>query len=158
MEGLCILLKKLAYPCRYTELSSVFGRNLTELCLIFNTVLDFLYTTHHHRLKAGNSLSFNLTILLLILMPFKIMVCKTALVKLKGQVIRIQEQKTMYNRYKRVHAMKYHSVIIPNCLIANLSGPFKGKQHDSTMLHQSGLLEQLIASMHSMMAIHFPVW
>ena len=31
----------------------------------------------------------------------------------------------------------------PNGLIANLSGPFEGKRHDSTMLHESGLLNDL---------------
>ena len=42
MEGMCILLKRLAYPCRYTDMVPRFGRNPTELCLIFNSVLDFL--------------------------------------------------------------------------------------------------------------------
>ena len=31
MEGLCILLKRLAYPCRYTDMVPRFGRNPTEL-------------------------------------------------------------------------------------------------------------------------------
>ena len=41
MEGLCILLKRLAYPCRYTDMVSRFGRNPTELNL--STVLDNNY-------------------------------------------------------------------------------------------------------------------
>lgn len=51
MEGMCILLKRLAYPCRYTDMAPRFGRNPTELCLIFNEVLDLIYTNHCHRLK-----------------------------------------------------------------------------------------------------------
>ena len=43
LEGLCILLKRLAFPCRYTDMVSRFGRNPTELCLIFNTVLEHVY-------------------------------------------------------------------------------------------------------------------
>ena len=35
------------------------------------------------------------------------------------------------------------SVVTPNCLIATLPGPFEGKRHDSTMLHESGLLTDL---------------
>lgn len=54
MEGLCILLKRLAFPCRYTDMVMRFGRNPTELCLIFNHVLDFVYQTHQHRLKSWN--------------------------------------------------------------------------------------------------------
>ena len=42
MEGMCILLKRLAYPCRYTDMVSRFGRNPTELCLIFIEVLDLI--------------------------------------------------------------------------------------------------------------------
>ena len=34
MEAICILLKRLAYPCRYTDMVPRFGRNRTELCLI----------------------------------------------------------------------------------------------------------------------------
>ena len=35
MEGLCILLKILSFPCRYSDMALRFGRNPTELCLIF---------------------------------------------------------------------------------------------------------------------------
>ena len=49
----------------------------------------------------------------------------------------------MYNSHKRVHAIKFQSVVIPNGLIANLSGPFEGRRHDSTMLYESGLLPTL---------------
>ena len=52
MEGLCILLKRLAYPCRYTDMVPRFGRNPTELCLIFNTMIDFIYDNHNHRLRS----------------------------------------------------------------------------------------------------------
>ena len=52
MEGLCILLKRLAYPCRYTDMVPRFGRNPTELCLIFNTMIDFIYGNHKHRLNV----------------------------------------------------------------------------------------------------------
>ena len=54
MEALCIFLKRLAYPCRYTDMVPRFGRNPTELCIIFNTVLDFIYANHSHRLQNWN--------------------------------------------------------------------------------------------------------
>ena len=52
MEGLCILLKRLAYPCRYTDMVHRFGRNPTELYLIFNTMIDFINDYHNHRLRS----------------------------------------------------------------------------------------------------------
>ena len=48
-EGMCILLKRLAYPCRYTDMVPRFGRNPTDLCLIFNKTLDLIYTTSNTR-------------------------------------------------------------------------------------------------------------
>ena len=52
-------------------------------------------------------------------------------------------QRVMYNGHKRVHAMKFQSVVLPNGIIANLAGPYEGRRHDSTMLQQSGLLTSL---------------
>ena len=49
----------------------------------------------------------------------------------------------MYNGHKRVHGIKFQSVVTPNGLIANLSRPFEGKRHDSVMLHESDLLNEL---------------
>ena len=39
--------------------------------------------------------------------------------------------------------MKFQSVVAPNGLIANLYGPVEGKRHDSGMLMNSDLLNQL---------------
>ena len=52
-------------------------------------------------------------------------------------------QRVMYNGHKRVHGIKFQRVVTPNGLIANLCGPFEGKRHDSVMLHESGLLNEL---------------
>lgn len=50
---------------------------------------------------------------------------------------------TLYNRHKRIHAIKFQSVVAPNGLITNLYGPVIGKRHDSGMLAESGLLGDL---------------
>ena len=43
VEGLCIFLNRLSYPCRFTDMVPLFGHNPTEICLIFNEVLDSIY-------------------------------------------------------------------------------------------------------------------
>ena len=149
LEALCILLKRLAFPCRYTDMATRFGRNPTELCLIFNTILNFVYTTHHHHLSSWEQP---------FLSPENLALYSAAIHNhgaplencfgfIDGTVRRIARpkinQRTMYNGHKRVHSMKFQSVVIPNGLIANLAGTFEGKRHDSTMLYQSGLLPQL---------------
>ena len=42
-----------------------------------------------------------------------------------------------------IHAIKFQSIVLPNGLIANLSAPYEGKRHDSTMLYESGVLPNL---------------
>ena len=49
----------------------------------------------------------------------------------------------MYNGDKQKHCIKFQSIVIPNGLIANLHGPFKGKRHDSTMPQETGVVNDL---------------
>ena len=59
-------------------------------------------------------------------------------------IVRPQEnQRVLYNGHKRMHSLKFQSVVIPIGLIANLHGPVEGKCHDSTMLQETGLLNDL---------------
>ena len=46
-------------------------------------------------------------------------------------------QRIIYNGHKRIHALKFQSVVAPNGLIANLFGPVEGCRHDSAMLAMS---------------------
>ena len=54
LEGLCILLKRLAFPCRYYDMIYRFARPVPELCLIYNAVLRWVYENHGHRLTSWN--------------------------------------------------------------------------------------------------------
>ena len=55
IEGLCMVLKRLAYPCRYSDLIHRFGRAVPELSMITNAVKEFIYQNHHHRLTQWNA-------------------------------------------------------------------------------------------------------
>jgi hypothetical protein len=149
MEGLCILLKRLAYPCRYTDMAHRFGRSPPELCLIFNLVLDIVHETHHHRLESWDQ-PF-LTPDQLYTYAQAVHQCGAPLQNcfgfVDGTVRPIARpkyhQRIMYNGHKRVHAIKFQSIVLPNGIIGNLSGPYEGKRHDSTLLHESGVLPNL---------------
>ena len=149
MESLCIFLKRLAYPCRYTDMVYRFGRSPSELCVIFSNVLDIVYATHHHRLDSWDQP---------FLSPDQLHNYAQAVHQrgaplqncfgfIDGTVRKIARpkyhQRVMYNGHKRVHAIKFQSIVLPNGLIANLSGPYEGKRHDSTMLHESRVLPNL---------------
>ena len=46
-------------------------------------------------------------------------------------------------QFSQTMTLKFQSSATPNCLIANLYGPVEGKRHDSAMLSQSQVLNQL---------------
>lgn len=52
MEALMILLRRLAYPNRWSDLVPVFGRTVSELSLIFNKIMDDIYDRFHHLLDS----------------------------------------------------------------------------------------------------------
>ena len=58
-------------------------------------------------------------------------------------------QRLLFNGRKRVHAVKFQSVVTPNGLIANLFGPIEGRKHDAAMLRQFNLLGELRQFSHS---------
>ena len=50
LEGLCILLRRLAFPCRYADMMPTFNRPVPELSMITNEVLDFIFENHSNRM------------------------------------------------------------------------------------------------------------
>jgi hypothetical protein len=56
---------------------------------------------------------------------------------------RTRFQRAAYSGHKRTHGVKFQSVVTPDGLIACLFGPIPGSRHDSFMLAESGLLQQL---------------
>ena len=54
VEGLCLLLRRLAFPCRYVDLIPKFGRPKAVLCVIFNHMLSLIYERFNHLLVSMN--------------------------------------------------------------------------------------------------------
>ena len=149
IEGFCILLRRLAYPCRYFDLVQRFARPVPELSLIANTVLDWIYEFHGFRLTSWNQA--------FLAPPFLESYAraverqgsplKNCFGFIDGTVRGIcrpdTNQRVVYNDHKRVHGLKFQSVALPNGLIGNLYGPVEGRRHDAGMLKDSGLLNDL---------------
>ena len=55
LEGLCMLMKRFAYPCRYVDMIPLFGRPVPELSMITNHVMNYIYDTHCHRITEWNN-------------------------------------------------------------------------------------------------------
>lgn len=129
LEGLCLLLRRLAYPCRLSDLIPMFGRSPPELSMINNEMINILFELHGQRLTTWNQFLLN---------PHNLQRYADAVAD-KGAALRNcfgfidgtvrpicrpdKKQRVMYNGHKRVHAIKFQSLSLPNGLIANLYGP-----------------------------------
>ena len=69
IEGLCMLLRRLSYPCRYGDMLPRFARPVPVLGVVTNTVLDYIYGTHSHRITQWNNT---------VMSPFQLQVCDNA--------------------------------------------------------------------------------
>ena len=49
IEGICLLLRRLAYPCRYSDLIPRFGRGEPEISMITKKMTDFVFDEHSHQ-------------------------------------------------------------------------------------------------------------
>ena len=151
-EGICILLRRLSYPNRLSDLVPLFGRHKTELSVIVNTMLEDIFVKHKARLDN-------------IFHPWMDVQSFADAVHRKGSPLdniwafldgtqnRIcrprKGQESVFNGHKRFHSLKYQSLMTPNGMIAHFFGPVEGRRHDSAMYFESGLdpqLQQLFAN------------
>ena len=129
MEAFCMVLKRVAYPCRYSDMIQCFGRPVPELCMITNTMLDWIFDNHSHRILNWNANILN---------PHFPEVYANAIQRkgaplpncfgfVDGTVRPIsrpgKNQRMVYNGHKRVHSLKFQSLALPNGLIGHMYGP-----------------------------------
>ena len=58
---------------------------------------------------------------------------------LDPQLCPVHNQHLIYNSWKCIHCLKFHSLVTPDGLHIHVYGPVKGRQHDATLYKQSGL-------------------
>ena len=113
MEVLCILLRRLSYPCRFSDIIPRFGQPVPVLSMVSNQVLDYIYDTQDHRMTQWNHQVLSQP--LLQLYSDTIAAQGSALDNCLGFVdgtVRpisrpAKHQRAVYNGHKRVHALKF---------------------------------------------------
>ncbi|GFR73961.1 protein ALP1-like [Elysia marginata] len=146
LEALCIFLRRMAYPCRLSDVGELFGRHPSDVSLIFKTVLNNIHEMHSQRL-----LSLDHPWLDVAALSESVVAKGSPLPRcfgfIDGTVRPIarpsENQKECYNGHKRVHALKFQAVTLPNGIIGHLFGPLSGRRHDSALLSESGLMPEL---------------
>ncbi|CAC5395948.1 unnamed protein product [Mytilus coruscus] len=154
IEGLCIVLRRLTYPNRLEDISPIFQRPLYELSYILSKTLDIIYDNTSQKLTSLDQEWLSEEYL----RTFAEVIHERGSPLLNcwgfidGTVMPIcrptRHQRIVYSGHKRVHGLKFQSVVAPNGLVANLFGPIEGRRHDSGMLRESGLMNQLEGTMN----------
>ena len=124
-----MLLCRLSYPVRYSDMVNRFARPMPVISRIRNCVLDYIYKTHHHRITSWNNS---------ILYPASRQRYADAIFDqgaalsncfgfVDGTVRPIcrpdENKRIVFNGHKRIHAIKFQSVALPNGLIGHFYGP-----------------------------------
>ena len=146
--GLLAVLFQLARPHRlWPDMEKFFGMRKSHLSSLISTMVDALYNVslpylsnaaiHQQRIpyyadRVSNKCGNLVTNVWGFIDGTLQKICRPVLL-----------QKHMYSGHKRVHGIKFQSVVTPDGLIALLFGPINGNRHDSYMLRESGLLPQL---------------
>ena len=124
-----MILKRFAYPCRYSDMVHRFGRPVPVLSMAANAVTNYVFDTHGHLITDWNPNILHRQALLQYSQAIR---AKGASLNncfgfIDGTVRPIsrpgRNQRIVYNGHKRVHALKFQSVALPNGLIGNLYGP-----------------------------------
>ena len=62
----------------------------------------------------------------------------------------IRQQQLVYNSQRKVHGIKFQSVVTPDRLITRLDGPFEGKRHDGGVLRESRPVTCIRDNLHTL--------
>jgi len=145
-----MLLARLAWPHRLSDMHLQFGWKPERVSRITNTLLHFIFDRWKHLLHFDSE---RLTPERLAMYSIAIKEKNAPLDTCWGFVdgtLRpiarpIYGQESVYNGWKRMHCLKYQAIIAPDGIISHLYGPVEGRIHDSAVWTKSGMSEILDA-------------
>jgi hypothetical protein len=141
VDGLCILLRRLAYPVRYHDMTEMFGRHESAICHIFYCVLE------HVHAKFYDILYFNKNFVRRQLDTYSRAIARKGNINaniwafIDGTVRAIcrptRGQRSMYSGHKRKHGVKFQILVTPDGMIVHIWGGLEARKHDRTLLTES---------------------
>lgn len=145
VEAFCILLNRLSYPNRLSQLIQSFARSPSMISRIFNHALCDLYDRFQHKLHSIHHTYANFESFAELIGAVSPLSSCVGFVDgtVRPMCRPIYDQRTSYNGHKRTHAIKFQGVMFPDGIIAAMHGPFEGKRHDATLLAESPLMQQM---------------
>ena len=148
-EAFAMLLMKLSYPTRLLTMNVTFGRSIGAMSGLISTLTSIL----HDRWKT------HVNVLNTDAVAPKLAVFREAVHSKGGNPLLnvwgfidgtlrpcarpTRGQQTIFNGKDKQHGLKYQGIMTPDGIFRMVLGPFAGRKHDSRMLRESGLLQQL---------------
>lgn len=150
LEGLCICLRRLAYPNRLYDLEKIFGLSAQSLSDITNEIINHIYINFQHLLTDLRSHRW-LNNDRLHQYSQSIENSNAPLHNCWGFIDGTARpicrpsigQEQYFSGHKRTHCVKYQSVLCPDGIIVSLFGAYPGRRHDAGILRESNLYAQL---------------
>ena len=141
VEAVCIFLFRMAYPCRWVLLRTLFRRPVCVLSKLFAMMIRHIYLLYEHLLNLDLSCMKRPTLRALAnIMRRRGAPHQRAWGMLDGTYRRIprptQNQGVFYTGYKRYHAIKFLSITLPTGIIAMIDGPYAGSKNDATLFNE----------------------
>ncbi|XP_065311757.1 uncharacterized protein [Dermacentor albipictus] len=149
-EALCITLRRLAYPNRWCDLETIFGRHSSVMSSVASEVIFYIVSEFSHLLEDCNNHDW--------LCPATLGEFANA-IRNRGAALTNcwafidgtarpicrpkRNQRDYFSGHKRMHMLKYQSVMCPNGIVCQLDGPYPGRRHDAGILQSSGLYAKL---------------
>ncbi|XP_072380479.1 uncharacterized protein [Diabrotica undecimpunctata] len=150
IDGLCMLLRRFTYPNRLSDLEPLFGFSGSILSQVCTYTLNIISENKGHILvDLGNVPHLNYEKLSEYSHAIRNMGCPldNCWGFIDGTVRPICRpsinQQLYYSGHKRLHCLKFQSVLCPDGIIISLKGAFEGRRHDAGILRESGLYEEL---------------
>jgi DDE superfamily endonuclease len=151
LEAVCVVLRRLATPCRLSDIEHVFGRHSSALSEIFWECLETFVIRQMHlvttfkaeflrtRCRAYAKSIFDRGAALNNCVGF-IDCTKIQMARPGG---RGSNQRANYSGHKRFHCFSYQTITLPDGLIFSVYGPEDGRRHDITLYSKRNMDEKL---------------
>lgn len=153
LEGLAIVLARLARPNSYEQLESIFGMGTSELGHTYNTILVMLFCKYENGL-IFNRLHFH---------PLNLKLFNEAIKRrgscypdcvgfIDGSKIDIarptRDQELNYSGHYKKHVMRFQVIVTPDGITASLYGLYYGSIHDTKITDIGDVKVQLREALH----------
>ena len=128
-EALCLLLKRMCFPCRYSDMVHLFAKPVPVISMITNEVFTYIYATRRHRIQQLNYQLLRPRNLkyFAVVVHRKGAPLDNCFGFVDGTVRPISRpecnQRIVYIGHKRIHVIKFQSIVTPDGMIANMFGP-----------------------------------